>query len=77
MAKSILGEMTEMIFKQAQRLYETDDSAIAEEVERSKALDGLANSVRQNIATQVAVEKFRRDYGVAAKPLNALGAGDE
>lgn len=63
MAKNIITDATEMLYKQAQRLYDADKETIGDEVERSKALDGLVNGIRQNIGTQLAVERFRMDYG--------------
>lgn len=63
MAKNVITDATEMLYKQAQRLYAAESDTIQEEVDRSKALDGLVNGIRQNIGTQLAVERFRMDYG--------------
>lgn len=75
MAKNVLTDMTAMLYEQAQRLYHADSTDVEGEVERSKALDGLANGIRANIGTQLAVERFRQDYGVKAPLQKALQDG--
>lgn len=62
MTRNILVETTEMLYEQIKRLNAADKDDVMNEVERSKGMDQLANGIRANIGTELAVEKFRYEY---------------
>lgn len=71
-SKSMLTEVTEMLFKQAQRLYAADSESVQEEVERSKALDSTVGGIRENVKLALNIETARREWGIAPSTVDKL-----
>lgn len=81
MASNTLGRMTDMLFAELERLNAidaTDQEALAAEVERSKAMQGVAKEINASAKSQLDAAQFRAEWAgakVAAVP-RVLGGGE-
>ena len=82
MASNTLGRMTDMLFEELERLNGldvTDAEALAAEVERSKAMQGMAKEINQSAKSQLDAAQFRAEWAGAKQAAvpKVLGSGGE
>ncbi len=68
MANNTLGRMTDMLFEELERLNGldvTDAEALSAEVERSKAMQGMAKEINQSAKSQLEAAQFRAEWAGA------------
>lgn len=76
-----LGRMTDMLFEELERLNAldaTDAEALGAEVERSKAMQGMAKEINQSAKSQLEVAQFRAEWAGARQAAlpKVLGTGE-
>lgn len=81
MASNTLGRMTDMLFEELERLNGldvTDAEALAVEVERSKAMQGMAKEINQSAKSQLEAAQFRAEWAGARQAVlpKVLGTGE-
>ena len=81
MASNTLGRMTDMLFEELERLNGldvTDAEALSAEVERSKAMQGMAKEINQSAKSQLEAAQFRAEWAGArqAEVPKVLGTGE-
>ena len=81
MASNTLGRMTDMLFEELERLNGldvTDAEALAAEVERSKAMQGMAKEINQSAKSQLEAAQFRAEWAGARQAAvpKVLGTGE-
>jgi hypothetical protein len=82
MASNTLGRMTDMLFEELERLNAidaTDQEALAAEVERSKAMQGVAKEINASAKSQLDAAQFRAEWAGAKQAAvpKVLGSGGE
>ena len=82
MASNTLGRMTDMLFEELERLNAidaTDQEALAAEVERSKAMQGVAKEINASAKSQLDAAQFRAEWAGAKQAAvpKVLGCGGE
>ena len=82
MANNTLGRMTDLLFEELERLNAidaTDADALQAEVDRSRAMQGMAKEINQSARSQLDAAQFRAEWAVArqAKLPPVLGSGGE
>lgn len=82
MANNTLGRMTDLLFEELERLNaidETDADALQAEVDRSRAMQGMAKEINQSARSQLDAAQFRAEWAGArqAKLPPVLGSGGE
>ena len=80
--KNTLGAMTDMLFAELRRLNELDagdPEALAAEVERSKAMQGMAKEINASAKSQLDAAQFRAEWAGARQAAvpRVLGSGGE
>lgn len=81
MASNTLGRMTDMLFEELERLNGldvTDAEALSAEVERSKAMQGMAKEINQSAKSQLEAAQFRAEWAGARQAAvpKVLGTGE-
>lgn len=81
MASNTLGRMTDMLFEELERLNAidaTDQEALAAEVERSKAMQGVAKEINASAKSQLDAAQFRAEWAGAKQAAvpKVLGSGE-
>ncbi len=81
MASNTLGRMTDMLFEELERLNAidaTDQEALAAEVERSKAMQGVAKEINASAKSQLDAAQFRAEWAGARQAAvpKVLGTGE-
>ena len=76
-----LGRMTDMLFEELERLNGldvTDAEALSAEVERSKAMQGMAKEINQSAKSQLEAAQFRAEWAGARQAAvpKVLGTGE-
>ena len=64
-----LGRLNEVLFAELERLNEVDvadEAALRAEVERSKAVQGVAKEINQSAKSQLEAAQFRAEWAGAA-----------
>lgn len=78
--ENTLGRMTDMLFAELERLNAldaADGDALAAEVERSKAMQGMAKEINQSARSQLNAAQFRAEWAGARQAAlpKVLGEG--
>lgn len=76
-----LGRMTDMLFEELERLNGidvTDAEALSAEVERSKAMQGVAKEINASAKSQLEAAQFRAEWAGARQAAvpKVLGTGE-
>lgn len=76
-----LGHMTDMLFEELERLNAvdvTDGDALAAEVERSRAMQGMAKEINASAKSQLDAAQFRAEWAGARQAAvpKVLGTGE-
>lgn len=68
--KNKLSDLNNHLFAQLERLSDEElkDEALQEEIERSKAVQGIAGSIINNAKLALDAEKFKTEYGKQQMP---------
>lgn len=79
--KNTLSRMTDMLFEELERLNSidvTDAEALSAEVERSKAMQGMAKEINQSAKSQLDAAQFRAEWAGARQAAvpKVLGTGE-
>lgn len=82
MGANTLGRMTDMLFEELERLNSidaADGDALHAEVERSKAMQGMAKEINQSARSQLDAAQFSAEWAGArvARLPKVLQAGDK
>ena len=82
MANNTLGRMTDLLFEELERLNAidaTDADALQAEVDRSRAMQGMAKEINQSARSQLDAAQFRAEWAGArvAHLPKVLQAGEK
>jgi len=71
-------DVNNILFEQLERLNDEElkGEDLDREIERSKALTNVANSIVNNAALALKAVQFREEYGMKADPQKLLGLGE-
>jgi hypothetical protein len=77
MTRNKLSDLNNHLFEQLERLNDVEEDALADEIERSKAVSGIAKNIIENGKLVLEAEKFFGDHIDADKKAPRMLTGTE